>query len=375
LNGVTASQVSLARDGQTVTLMIAPSRAGAGDGGSVNLGTIDTWGDQFVESVVFSDTTWSIADMRTRLVALGATSGADSIAGFGSNDSVNAGSGDDSVTSFGGRDTLIGGGGDDTLAGGKGDDVYIWNRGDGDDVIDEWVYESGTDRLILNGVTASQVSLARDGQTVTLMIAPSRAGAGDGGSVNLGTIDTWGDQFVESIVLSDATWSIADIRARLVALGSTSGADSIAGFGSNDSVNAGSGDDSVTSFGGNDTLIGGAGDDTLAGGVGDDVYIWNRGDGDDVIDEWVFESGTDRLILNGVTASQVSLARDGQTVTLMIAPSRAGAGDGGSVNLGTIDIGGRRDQLVESIVLSDATWSIADLRGKLVPLGGPGRIR
>jgi Ca2+-binding RTX toxin-like protein len=327
LHGITAAQVSLVRAGQDVSVVIASSAPGADDGGRIKLSNFISGDSLSIDSIVLADAFWSTIYIKD-LLDPKSSSGTDSLTGSGNEDLINGLAGDDSVTSFGGRDTLIGGGGDDTLAGGKGDDVYIWNRGDGDDVIDEWVYESGTDRLILNGVTASQVSLARDGQTVTLMIAPSRAGAGDGGSVDLGTIDTWGDSFVESVVLSDTTWSIADMRVKLVALGATSGDDSIAGFGSNDSVNAGSGDDSVTSFGGRDTLIGGGGDDTLAGGKGDDVYIWNRGDGDDVIDEWVYESGTDRLILNGVTASQVSLARDGQTVTLMIAPSRAGAGDG-----------------------------------------------
>ena len=34
---------------------------------------------------------------------------------------------------------------------------------------------------------------------------------------------------------------------------------------------------------GNDTLWGGAGNDTLTGGDGADVFIWNKGDGKDVI--------------------------------------------------------------------------------------------
>ena len=45
-------------------------------------------------------------------------------------------------------------------------------------------------------------------------------------------------------------------------------------------------DDTLIGGAGNDTLTGGAGNDTLTGGLGDDVFIYNAGDGDDVITDF-----------------------------------------------------------------------------------------
>jgi Ca2+-binding RTX toxin-like protein len=45
------------------------------------------------------------------------------------------------------------------LIGGDGNDTYVWARGDGNDVIDESGTLGGSaDRLVLTGVSASQVS-------------------------------------------------------------------------------------------------------------------------------------------------------------------------------------------------------------------------
>lgn len=68
--------------------------------------------------------------------------------------------------------------------------------------------------------------------------------------------------------------------------------DEIAAGGGNDSVLAGVGEDTVRGDEGNDTLLGQAGDDTLNGGIGDDsllggagndVFVYNVGDGADII--------------------------------------------------------------------------------------------
>ena len=82
------------------------------------------------------------------------------------------------------------------------------------------------DKLILNGVSASQVSFVRNGQHVKLVIAPSTAGRRDGGSVSLGNLDPYDDRGIESIVLADAAWTLDDVRRKTVPLG-TAGADTL----------------------------------------------------------------------------------------------------------------------------------------------------
>jgi Ca2+-binding RTX toxin-like protein len=331
LNGVRAAQVSFARQGQTVTLEIAPSAAGRTDGGSVKLLNINP--EQFgggVETIRLSDSVWTVDQWRDKVIALAATSGDDSVAGFS------------------GADTLIGGRGNDTLAGGQGNDVYRWSRGDGVDLIDEARYDSNSvDQLVLNGVSVSQVSLAPSGDDeMTLVIAPSSPGGNDGGGVrlrNLGPDSSYGygRGRIETIVLADATWASAELHSRFLAAQATPGNDSIAGFAVDD------------------TLTGGRGTDTLAGGDGNDFYIWNRGDGADLIDERGSGSA-DRLVLTGVITAQLGFIRSGQyAVTLTIAPSTTGGTDGGSVNL--LNLNSRTYAGVETIVLADATWTKAQL--------------
>jgi len=63
------------------------------------------------------------------------------------------------------------------------------------------------------------------------------------------------------------------------------GDDNLNGGDGNDTLDGGTGYDSLSGGSGNDTLIGGAGNDTLNGGTGADTYVFNRGDGADVITE------------------------------------------------------------------------------------------
>ena len=81
-------------------------------------------------------------------------------------------------------DTIRGKAGDDILVGARGNDNYVYARGDGHDTINEG-YDDWGDRLTFTDVNAAAVSLVRNGSDVTIVIAESSAGAGNGGSVLL----------------------------------------------------------------------------------------------------------------------------------------------------------------------------------------------
>jgi len=328
LRGIATSQVSLVRDGGHVTLVFAESSPGAGDGGSVRLvDELAAGWENGVEQIIFDDgTIWGQADLRVKLLAQAATAG------------------DDNIVGFNGNDVIQGGHGDDQLNGLNGDDTYIYSRGDGNDTITESGWAGSQDKLILHGVATSEVSLVRDDGHVTLVIAASSPGAGDGGSVKLvGEVAAGWENGVEQIVFDDGTiWSQADLRVKLLAQAATAG------------------DDSIVGFNGNDVIQGGHGNDQLNGLNGDDTYIYARGDGNDTITEAVWSGSLDKLILHGIASSDISLVRDGSDVTLVIAESNPGAGDGGSVKL--IDQMNGYERGIEQIVFDDGTiWSQADL--------------
>ena len=328
--GVTAEQVSLQRSGDDVTLVIAESAAGAGDGGSIRLvAHFDTAYERGVEQIVFADgVVWTAATMRALVLAQASTAGNDTIVGFATGE------------------TLTGGRGNDSLSGGAGNDTYVYNRGDGADTITETSWGGTADRLVLSGVTADQVGLQRSGDDVTLVIAESAAGAGDGGSIRLvAHFDTAYERGVEQIVFADGVvWTAATMRALVLAQASTAGNDTIVGFATGE------------------TLTGGRGNDSLSGGAGNDTYVYNRGDGADTITETTWGGTADRLVLNGVTADQVGLQRSGDDVTLVIAESAAGAGDGGSIRL-VAHFDTAYERGVEQIVFADGVvWTAATMR-------------
>ena len=86
------------------------------------------------------------------------------------------------------------------------------------------------------------------------------------------------------------------------------GNDTLNGGAGNDSLNGGADDDYLLGNAGSDTLLGengndslwgGAGDDTLYGGAGHDIFIYKKGDGRDVIEDF---ANIDRIIVSATSS-------------------------------------------------------------------------
>ncbi|PBC18633.1 hypothetical protein CK226_33720, partial [Mesorhizobium sp. WSM4311] len=318
LTDINPSAVSLVRNGNDVTVVIAESTPGAGDGGSVLLkNSLDENYGQGVDKVVFADgTTWTRADIRVKLLDQAGTTGNDSITGFNS------------------ADTIRGHAGNDTLNGAGGDDTYLYARGDGNDTIFEGTNGGSNDQLVFSDINPSAVSLVRNGNDVTVVIAESAPGAGDGGSVLLkDTLNDYYGQGVDKVVFADGTiWTRAQLRDML--------------------------------------LTGTAANETFAGFWGNDTFRYARGGGNDTIFEDTNSGSADRLLLTDINPSAVSLVRTGNDVTVVIAESTPGAGDGGSVLLKN-SLDENYGQGVDKVVFADGTtWTRADIRVKLLDQAG-----
>jgi hypothetical protein len=101
---------------------------------------------------------------------------------------------------------------------------------------------SAAERLAGQRISCNR-AFRRDGDAVSLLIGPPALGQRDGGSVTLLNINPQGDSGVEFIELEDATWSAAQLRARIIAAARTDGNDMILGFDGDDLVSGGAGDD------------------------------------------------------------------------------------------------------------------------------------
>ncbi len=83
-------------------------------------------------------------------------------------------------------------------------------------------------------------------------------------------------------------------------------ANEIAGGSLHDYLEGGTGNDSLSGFNGDDTLVGGIGSDTLTGGAGRDVFVYNSGDGNDVITD--YGTGKDTLQINNAEIKMASVS-------------------------------------------------------------------
>lgn len=144
------------------------------------------------------------------------TISADTLTGGASPERIYGGAGADTLNGDDGNDVLYGGAGDDSLTGGSGSDVYVWTWGDGNDSVNEMSNNnSAVDRLVFEDVLPGQVGVeySGSGTTMTLVVAASEPGAGDGGRISIPyAIDTY-SRGLEKIEFDDGTtWDKSTLR-------------------------------------------------------------------------------------------------------------------------------------------------------------------
>ncbi len=244
-----------------------------------------------IETFTFSDgsqVSWSFDYVRRQLLRQASTEGDDEIFGFEA------------------ADLLDGGAGNDLLAGGALSDTYLFARGYGHDVIREdagaLLFED-LDRVEFRDLTLADLRISRDGNALVFTITDT------GETLTIADQFVWDAGFsrqrfaVEEFAFADGEIkTLADFAADKVALVGTDGADLLQG----------------SDFG--EEIRGRAGADLLQGGGGGDRYLYDRGDGADVIHDDAGVDrfpGDDRLVFGaGITPDQVAISRDGADLLL-----------------------------------------------------------
>ncbi|MGE5269449.1 MAG: beta strand repeat-containing protein [Thiohalocapsa sp.] len=342
------------------------------------------------------------------------------IDGGAGNDTITGGDGADVLIGGAGNDIVIGGRGNDVAYLGAGNDRFIWNPGDGSDVVEgqggfdtlafngsnigehidisangsralltrdvggvsmdldgveriQLEAQGGADNIAVNDLTGTDV------KQVDIDLAFNGAGDGQPDAV---TVDATAGNDRISVIGSGASVLVKGLSAQVTIDGAEAGNDSLVvdGLDGNDSINAaaldaglinltidgGAGNDTITGSRGNDVLIGGAGDDVVTGGAGNDVallgdgndrFIWNPGDGSDVVEG---QAGVDTLEFNGADVNEtIALAANGERV-LMSRDVGAVTMDVNGVDSIVINAKGGDDTIVASSLAAGLTQLVID---------------
>jgi Ca2+-binding RTX toxin-like protein len=323
--------------------------------------------DYRVEQVRFADgTLWTWSELVNR--STGATAGNDSIAGDSNANVLYGLDGDDTLDGRQHNDILIGGPGNDLLIGSSGNDTYRFARGDGADMVREY---QGT----LGGYGGTDtIEFAEDIAPADIVVTESSAGgdliltiAGTGDSVRIdGTVNDSRNR-VERVVFADGTiWSHAQMLA--MATAPTPGNDNFWGGYDPETISGGAGNDVIDGRGGGDVLAGNSGNDTLHGSGGDDIYLYARGDGFDIVADYIdgFSGwgGFDRLQFGeGIATADVAVGKSsgGGSYILYL------DGGTGTVTLQSAITGGS-NYAIEEVRFADGTvWAKPDLEARVAP--------
>jgi len=162
------------------------------------------------------------------------------------------------------------------------------------------------DRALLwsNVVRVIEYAVGVDELETGDLIALGNAINGSDPSLNTGDI--------MELIVGEPVLNAIDGTSGAETLTGTGGEDHIRAYGGDDIIDAGAGNDEVYAGHGSDTITGGAGSDYLSGDYNGDTYIYNPGDGVDIIDDAGGTTGDVILFGAGFDSGDVTLTRVGR---------------------------------------------------------------
>ncbi len=256
--------------------------------------------------------------------------GNDILYGGSGNDNLSGGEGDDQLDGYIGNDVLVGGDGadilngglgNDSLSGGEGNDIYLFSSMGGEDVIFESDNLSDVNELHFTDLLAEDITFVPDGNTLVITVNATDA------QITVTDYFLSTNSGISKMVFSDgSSLEGAALSTRIE--------DDIAV------------DQTIVGDGGANTLHSGSGNDTLNGNDGSDTYIFEAGDGRDVIED-NGRYDTDKIVIRGYASTD---AQYSYTTNDTLIISFMGSTDQITV-INTL--GGSRDDQIEQIVFED----------------------
>ncbi|MEG0870163.1 MAG: calcium-binding protein, partial [Hafnia sp.] len=235
------------------------------------------------------------------------------------------------ITGNNGADFIISNHENNTMSGYAGSDTYIITANSGHDVIHEYTDSTGASEntVVFAGINTTEINevLKINGDLIIKYQNNS--------SLTISRFFLDGEGTIGKFVFDDQVLSIADLK-QIITIRGTDSNDVVTGFsgavnkiealdgddhisaGNDGSViHAGAGNDHIAGGNGDDLIFGEAGNDTIAGNLGNDTYVFSRGDGQDVISDYNYDSSTDKIIFKDVLSTEiVSLVKHNQDLII-----------------------------------------------------------
>ncbi len=302
---------------------------------------VDNLGDSVVEKenegtdTINTAISYELPDNVENLILVG--SGNINGKGNNLNNTITGNDGDNIIDGVSGINTLQGGKGDDTyiINSTNANDVIVENADEGDDTVQSSITYTlnmnNVENLVLTGDSAingtgnelDNYIVGNEQNNILSGNAGNDILYGGGGQDTLkGGIgdDTYIIDSEETSIIENSNEGIDTIISNInYTLGANienlvlAGSENLTGTGN--SLN-----NTITGNDYNNTFIGGTGNDTLQGGTGADTYIFNRGDGQDIIDENSPNSNAIDKIKFGanITQNDIEIVRQGYDLILSI---------------------------------------------------------
>jgi Ca2+-binding RTX toxin-like protein len=342
--------------------------------------------------------------------------GNDLLIGGDGNDLINGGRGNDVALMGAGDDTFVWnpGDGSDTVEGQGGHDAMLFNGANVAEKIDisanggrvrftrdvanitmdlggveqiDFTAKGGADAITVNDLSGTDVTQVN----LDLAGVPG-SGTGDGAA---DTVTVNGTAHADTIQAtgSGTSYAVAGLSATVAVQGSEGANDGlfVNALGGNDSVSAaglaagvtqlavdgGTGNDTITGSAGADRLVGGDGNDLITDGRGDDIafmgagndtFVWNPGDGSDIVEG---QAGKDSMLFNGANvAEKIDISANGGRVRFTRDVANITMDLGGVEQIDFTAKGGADAITVNDLSGTDVTQVNLDLAG--VPGSGTG---
>jgi VCBS repeat-containing protein len=237
---------------------------------------------------------------------------------------------DNIITGNGGVNILAGQGGNDTYYIDNTADVIVENTGEGTDSVFaaatytlsenvEYLTLTGTAAINATGNALDNIITGNSGANVLDGGVGADIMAGGAGD-DMYIVDNAGDVVIETLnagtdtVQSSISYTLTDNLENLV----LTGVDAINATGNalDNAITGNAGHNLINGGAGADTMAGGAGNDTLLGGTGNDRYVFNPGDGVDII---IDALGSDTLYIGGnLIEANLEGLRDGDNMIVSL---------------------------------------------------------